>query len=270
MESCFRFSILEFVFGKYLYIFFSRFFRLNDGQTLCERNVGDCFIATYGLPKSCVLCTGSGGSEQVLKRGGVENGLEVRCQIVLPFTHRPQRHPLNEGRSETDGGSDWWRTEILQSILFSFSFFFLDTQSSLKLTTVYAVLEDSHWGGPVLLERLKGRRHTHNNINTENIKSERKRGIMGRNVVSRVYMQHNITSERPTYERTRLYSSHLMPDDCTCFILQPYCIWVTQELHSRSRYLVSAKLFWQNTREPRGAVVRVAFESIGFTSRGHI
>lgn len=103
MESCFRFSILEFVFGKYLYIFFP-LFRLNDGQTLCERNVSDCFIATYGLPKSCVLCTGSGGSEQVLKRGGVENGLEVRCRIVLPFTHRPQRHPLNEGRSETEGG----------------------------------------------------------------------------------------------------------------------------------------------------------------------
>lgn len=60
MESCFRFSILEFVFGKYPYIFFFPLFRLNDGQTLCEQNVGDCFIATYGLPKSCVLCTGSG------------------------------------------------------------------------------------------------------------------------------------------------------------------------------------------------------------------
>lgn len=39
---------------------------------------------------------------------------------------------------------------------------FLDTQSSLKLTTVYAVSEDSHRGGPVLLERLmKRRRHTY-------------------------------------------------------------------------------------------------------------
>lgn len=185
---------------------------------------------------------GGGGSGLVLKRGGVENGLEVRCWIVLPFTHRPQRHPLNEGRPETEGGVT---DREPKSYSRSFFLFFLDTQSSLKLTTVYAVLEDSHWGGPVLLERLKRRRHarTHTH-NTENIKAERRREIMGRNVVCCVYMQHNIMSERPTCKRTCLYSSHLMPDNCTCFILQPFCVWVTQELCSRSRYFVSAKRFW--------------------------
>lgn len=55
MESCFRFSILEFVFGIYLYFFAFQTVRCpNDGQTLCEENVSDCFIATYGLPKSLV------------------------------------------------------------------------------------------------------------------------------------------------------------------------------------------------------------------------
>lgn len=49
----------------------------------------------------------------------------------------------------------------------------MDTQSSLKLTTVYAVSEDSHRGGPVLLERLmkrrKRRRHTniHRKVNRQ-------------------------------------------------------------------------------------------------------
>lgn len=59
---------------------------------------------------------------------------------------------------------------------------FLDTQSSLKLTTVYAVSEDSHRGVPVLLERLMNRRthtYTHSHIPTEKdrqtgIKRERK------------------------------------------------------------------------------------------------
>lgn len=242
MESCFRFSILEFVFGKYLYIFFP-LFRLNDGQILCEQNVSDCFIATYGLPKSCVLCMGSGGSEQVLKRG---RGAERTWGEVpdRPAFYPPPSAPSPEWRTLWKEGGVTDGEPKSYSRSFCFSFFFLDTQSSLKLTTVNAVLEDSHWGGPVLLERLKRRRHTHNNINTENIKAERKREIMGRNVVSCVYMQHNIMSERPTYKWTCLYSSHLMPDGCTCFILQPFCIWVTQELHSCSRYLVSAKIFW--------------------------
>lgn len=60
---------------------------------------------------------------------------------------------------------------------------FLDTQSSLKLTTVYAVSEDSHRGGPVLLERLMNRRthtptqreHTHTNTNTHTADREKQR-----------------------------------------------------------------------------------------------
>lgn len=182
MESCFRFSILEFVFGKYLYIFFP-LFRLNDGQTLCERNVGDCFIATYGLPKSCVLCTWSGGlrgnwTSVKKRRGGERTWGEVSDRSAF-YPPPPQRHPLNEGRSETEGVTDG-EPKSYSRCFFPF-FFFLDTQSSLKLTTVYAVLEDSHWGGPVLLERLKRRRHArthkHKHRKHEGRKEERDNGV---------------------------------------------------------------------------------------------
>lgn len=43
---------------------------------------------------------------------------------------------------------------------------FLDTQSSLKLTTVYAVSEDSHRGGPVLLMK---KTHTHTPTHTQTV-----------------------------------------------------------------------------------------------------
>lgn len=72
MESCFRFNILGFVFGIYLYFFaFQTVWCPNDGQTLCEQNVSDCFIATYGLPKSCVCAQGVRTS---VKRGRLVDG----------------------------------------------------------------------------------------------------------------------------------------------------------------------------------------------------
>lgn len=64
---------------------------------------------------------------------------------------------------------------------------FLDTQSSLKLTTVYAVSEDSHRGVPVLLERLMNRRrHTHTQKDRQTGRKKKK---------AYVYMQ-----EKPHYQ----------------------------------------------------------------------
>lgn len=75
----------------------------------------------------------------------------------------------------------------------------MDTQSSLKLTTVYAVSEDSHRGGPVLLERLmKRRRHTYTHAHTliqKNRKTGRKRGQ--KKYSGCVYMQLTLMSAHP-------------------------------------------------------------------------
>lgn len=78
MELCFRVSILGFVFGIYISIFFLPF-SLKDGKTLCEQNVSDCFIATYGLPKSCVMCTGG-----LNKRMGGEGTENAESSCLLP------------------------------------------------------------------------------------------------------------------------------------------------------------------------------------------
>lgn len=60
MESCFRFSILEFVFSVYIYIFL--LFRLYDAQkmdkTLCEQNVSDCFNCNLWIAqRASFMCT---------------------------------------------------------------------------------------------------------------------------------------------------------------------------------------------------------------------
>lgn len=77
---------------------------------------------------------------------------------AYPPLYPSKQRPLKDERRKKDYRR---RTEIALST-------FLDTQSSLKLTTVYAVSEDSHRGGPVLLERLINRgRHTHTHTQVE-------------------------------------------------------------------------------------------------------
>lgn len=99
----------------------------------------DCQRAVYVLS----------GSEQVLNEAGWTGSDESTwcCSIAL----NPKKPVWGEKMQKDD-----WRWGLGSIPLTS-----LDTQSSLKQITVYAVLEDSHYGGPVLLERpMLQMRHT--------------------------------------------------------------------------------------------------------------
>lgn len=93
----------------------------------------------------------------VFMHGGAEpggSGVKSRPAVSSTASHiqTPQKTTAAQTR-KTDVLEEEDGKKIVPPTFFFF-FFFSDTQSSLKLTTVYAVSEDSHRGGPVLLERL--------------------------------------------------------------------------------------------------------------------
>lgn len=95
---------------------------------------------------------------------GATNHPAVSPQLL---TSDSSKRPLRRGsgkRSRTKIGPPTFASSFFFVVVFLFCF---DTQSSLKLTTVYAVSEDSHRGGPVLLGGLTNRtKHTHAHTQT--------------------------------------------------------------------------------------------------------
>lgn len=125
------------------------------------------FYCNLWIAKELCLCTG--GVWTSVKRVWVENRLRVMNQPAFYpplLTSPPPPSWMKDAQKWKE--KEWLkrRMEIVPST-------FLDTQSSLKLTTVYAVSEDSHRGGPVLLKRLMNRgTHTY----TVHIKKDRQTG----------------------------------------------------------------------------------------------
>lgn len=129
------------------------------------------FIATYGLPKSCLCAKRSDESSRRFSA-------TLNFRLLKTATQTRER----EKRSRM-------RRKIGPPTSVFFWLFYFDTQSSLKLTTVYAVSEDSHRGGPVLLERLTDRtKHTPTHTHTRTYTGETGRRIKGEMVNGDVYM----------------------------------------------------------------------------------
>lgn len=155
------------------------------------------FYCNLWIAKELCLCTG--GVWTSVKRVWVENRLRVMNQPAFypPLLTSPPPPPPWMKDAQKWKEKEWLkrRMEIVPST-------FLDTQSSLKLTTVYAVSEDSHRGGPVLLKRLMNRgTHTY----TVHIKKDRQTGEKERDD-GYVYMQ-----EKSHYDSS--YSSNSVPGE---------------------------------------------------------
>ena len=134
MKSCFRSSILEFVFDIYIYIHISIFISWfltvwaadiiqHIGQILCEQTASDCFIATYGLPMSwnSVQVSFSGGvggvtptrqlpplsTPRSLNRGPMELEQAPEAEVFL-WTHTHKRALSWPTVQRCIGWEPWW------------------------------------------------------------------------------------------------------------------------------------------------------------------